>query len=141
MGVYDQAARWAANTDAGPVVYRLQRQQGTRLRLVPASEQSDLRTVVLHFATLAGCLAVWDDEMENWNMIESRLLKREIESGQLKQGREWLIDFLQARFPNEVTPEVIATINQQPSLSLLHTWFKDAVKAGSYNDFLSVLRR
>jgi hypothetical protein len=38
MGVYDQAARWAANTDASPVVARLQRQHRARLRFVELGE-------------------------------------------------------------------------------------------------------
>jgi hypothetical protein len=114
-------------------------------RLVPASEQGDLRTVALHFAALAGCRAVWDDELEGWTVTESRLLKREIErgieGGLLQQGREWLIDCLQGRFPAEVTPDVIEAINQQPSLSILRSWNSAAVVAQSYDDFLKVLRK
>jgi hypothetical protein len=38
MGIYDQSARWAANTDPHPVVSRLQSHQGTRLRFVQFHE-------------------------------------------------------------------------------------------------------
>jgi hypothetical protein len=43
--------------------------------------------------------------------------------------------------PAELTPDVIETINQQPSLSLLRSWHSAAVAAGTYGDFLAVLRQ
>jgi hypothetical protein len=110
-------------------------------RLVPESELGDLRTVALHFATLAGHRPVWDDELEGWTVIESRLLRREIEGGLLQQGREWLLRFLRARFPAELTPEVIEAINQQPSPSLLTDWYDTAIHAKSFDEFLAVLRQ
>jgi hypothetical protein len=110
-------------------------------RLAPASEQGELRTVALYFARLAGRHPVWDDELEGWAMTGSRLLDREIEKGLLQQGREWLIDCLRGRFPAELTPEVIETINQQPSRPLLHSWFKAALVAETYADFLAVIRQ
>jgi hypothetical protein len=79
-------------------------------------------------------------EREGWAVTESRLLNREIERGLLQQGREWLVVFLKARFPADLTPEVIETINQQPSLSLLRAWYDAAVVAKSYDDFVKVLR-
>jgi hypothetical protein len=57
-----------------------------------------------------------------------------------EQGHEWLIDCLQIRFAADVTPEVIATINQQPSVALLRSWHKAALVANSYAQFVAVLR-
>jgi hypothetical protein len=110
-------------------------------RLVPVSELSELRAVVLCFAELAGCCPVWSDELEDWTVTESPLVNKWIEGGQLRQGREWLIDTLQARFPAEVTPEVIETINQQPSTALLRSWHKSASTATTYAEFVAVLRQ
>jgi hypothetical protein len=110
-------------------------------RLVPANEQGGLRTVALFFAELAGCRPVWQDELEEWAVTESPLLNSWIERSQLQQGREWLVACLKARFPGDLTPEVIETINQQPSLSLLRSWYDAALAAKSYDDFLKVLRK
>jgi hypothetical protein len=110
-------------------------------RLAPVGEQGDLRSAALHFAALAGCLPLWDDELEGWTVTESRLLNRAIEARQLEQGREWLLDYLRARFPTELTSEVIETINAQPSVSLLDAWFKSAVRAKTYEEVVAVLRQ
>src|SRR5205807_2009705 len=110
-------------------------------RLVPASELGELRTVALYFATLAGHRAVWDDELEGWTVIESRLLRREIEGGELRVGREWPLRLLRVRFPADLTLEVIETINQQPSVSLLGDWHLAAIRASSFDEFLAVPRQ
>jgi hypothetical protein len=111
------------------------------VRLVPASEQGGLRTVALFFAELAGRRRVWEEELEDWTVTESPMLNSWIESAQLRQGREWLVDCLRERFPAELTAEVIDTVNQQPNLKLLRSWFQAALAAKSYDGFLTVLRQ
>ncbi len=111
------------------------------VRLVPASEQAGLRTAALCFTELAGCRPVWQEELEGWTVTESPLVNSWIEGGQLRQGREWLLDCLRERFPAELTAEVVDTINQQPSVSLLRSWHRSAVTARSYAEFLEVLRQ
>jgi hypothetical protein len=114
-------------------------------RLAPASELGDLRGVVLIFAELAGCRPVWQDELEDWNVTESSLVnswrQQAAEKKGLEQGRAWLLDLIQGKFPDKLTPDVIQTINAQPSLPLLETWFKAAVQAATYEDFVAVLRQ
>ncbi len=114
-------------------------------RLVPASELGNLRTVALFFAELAGCRPVWDEELEDWAVTESPLLNTWIQQAadrtRLEQGREWLLRFLRARFPADLTLEVIETINQQPSPSLLASWYDTAIHANTFADFLAVLRQ
>ena len=78
---------------------------------------------------------------EEWAVTESPLVNSWIEIGQLKQGREWLLDCLQQRFPAELASEVVETINAQPSLPLLEAWFKSAIRAKTYEDFLVILRQ
>ena len=114
-------------------------------RLAPQGEQGNLRTVALFFAELAGCRRVWQEELEDWTVTESPLLNSWLQQAAdrrgLEQGREWLLDCLQQRFPAELTDDVIETINRQPSASLLRFWNKAAVAANSYADFLAVLRQ
>ena len=74
-------------------------------------------------------------------MTESPLLNRWIENGQLQKGREWLLRLVQVRFPGALTPDVVATINAQPSLPLLETWLEAAGRATTYEDFVAVLRQ
>jgi hypothetical protein len=112
---------------------------------VPASELGNLRVAVLWFAELAGHRRVWGEELEDWTVTESPLLNSWIQQAEdrtrLEQGREWLVAFLQARFPADLAPDVIEAINQQPSASLLSSWYKSALAAQSYADFLAVLRQ
>jgi hypothetical protein len=112
-----------------------------QVRMVPAGERSVLRTVALCFAELAGCRRVWEEELENWTMTESPLVNSWIESSQVQKGREYLLEYLRVRFPAELTNDVVETINAQPSLPLLDTWFRSAVRAKTYLDFLDVLRQ
>jgi hypothetical protein len=88
---------------------------------------------------------MWQDELEDWTVTESPLLnswlQQAADRSRLEERREALLDYLQARFPADLTPEVIATINQQPSVSLLRAWYKAALVAGSYAEFLAVLRQ
>jgi hypothetical protein len=114
-------------------------------RLVPDGEQGVLRAVALCFAELAGRRPVWQEELEDWAVTESPLvnswIQQAVDRKGLEQGREWLLDCLQQRFPAELTADVIETINQQPSASLLRSWHKAAVAANSYAEFLAVLRQ
>jgi hypothetical protein len=54
----------------------------------------------------------------------------------LESGRRYLIRLLQRRFPSQVAPEVIDTINAQPSLPMLEGWFDQACQVTSLADFV-----
>jgi hypothetical protein len=107
----------------------------------PASEQGGLRSVARVFAELTGCRPIWDEELEGWTVTESPLVNSWIENGQLQKGREWLLRLVRVRFPGALTPDVVATINAQPSLPLLETWLEAAGRAATYEDFVAVLRQ
>jgi hypothetical protein len=64
-----------------------------------------------------------------------------MEEAQVKERRGALLEALRSRFPEVITPDVLQTINQQPSLPLLRDWFKAALSATTADDFLAVLRR
>jgi hypothetical protein len=110
-------------------------------RLAPAGEQGSLRTVALWFAELVGRRPVWQEELEGWTVTESPLLNSWIAARELQWGREWLLRYLKVRFPADLTPEVIDTVNQQPNMTLLSSWYQAAIEAKSYDEFLTVLRR
>jgi hypothetical protein len=77
-------------------------------------------------------------------MTESKVVNSWIEEAvnrkELETSRRYLIRLLHQRFPNQVTPEVIETINTQPSLSLLEAWFDQASQVASLADFVRILR-
>ena len=114
-------------------------------RLAPQGELGVLRAVALCFAELAGCRSVWQEELEDWAVTESPLvnswIQQAVDRKGLEQGREWLLDCLQQRFPVELTSEVVETINAQPSFPVLEVWYKAAIRAQTYEDFLAVLRQ
>ncbi len=78
-------------------------------------------------------------------MTESPLLnswiQQAVDRSQLEDRRQTLLDCLRVRFPADLTPEVIDTINQQPSASLMRSWITSALGAQSYADFLTVMRQ
>jgi hypothetical protein len=95
-------------------------------------------------AALAGRRRFWQDELEDWTVTESPLLnewiEQAVEKTRLEQGREWVLAYLKVRFPTELTPEVIDTINQQPGAALLRSWYQGALEARFYDEFLAVVR-
>ena len=58
-----------------------------------------------------------------------------------EEARENLIRLLRKRFPAALTPDVVAAINAQPGLEMLHEWFDAALTAFSPEEFVGVLRR
>jgi hypothetical protein len=103
--------------------------------------RGDLGEIVLIFAELAGCYLAWEKGLEGWEMTESQVVNRWIEKAKLEQARALLLRMLQQRFPGGVSPDVAQTINAQPSLPLLETWFDAATTTASMEDFIAVLRR
>jgi hypothetical protein len=119
------------------------------LRLVQAAPQSRraaLCQIALIFAELAGRLVAWQDALEVAKMkTESQVVNQWIEKAeqrtQLADAREYLLRLLNGKFPGQVTAEILETINQQPGLTLLRTWFDEALAADTFADFVAVLRR
>ncbi len=113
--------------------------------LPEARQRADLARIVPFFAELANCLPAWQKALEEWKMTESPLMNSWIEKAQqdakLEQAREDLIQVLNIRFPNQISKEVLETIHQQPSLTMLHDWFRSAVGMASLADFLGILRQ
>jgi hypothetical protein len=97
---------------------------------LPQSEQADLIGIALVFAELAGRGLVWRQVLEGWNMTESAIVNEWIAKAQeqtrFEELRNTTIRVLNARFPGQVSSDIIATINQQPSLELLREWIDQA---------------
>jgi hypothetical protein len=112
----------------------------------PSGQQrGDLARIALIFAELAGCYLAWEQGLEGFNMTESQVVNRWMQEtdtkARLETRREDLLRFLQKRLPEVMTPEVIAAINAQPSLSLLNDWYDAAITASSPEEFLAALRK
>jgi hypothetical protein len=103
-----------------------------------------LGQVALIFAELAGRYAAWEKGLEGFDMTESKVVNRWIEEAEnrkeIETGRRFLIRLLQQRFSDQVTPDVVETINAQPSLAMLEDWFDQVGKVASFADFVRVLR-
>lgn len=106
--------------------------------------RGDLGKIALVFAELAGRYAAWTKGLEGFDMTESKVVNSWIEEAVQKKGlddtRRLMIRPLNRRFPGQVAPEVVETINSQPSLSMLEDWFDQASQAASFEDFVRVLR-
>jgi hypothetical protein len=51
------------------------------------------------------------------------------------------LELLEGRFPGAVPNEVVQLVQGQESLEVLHDWFKAAVRAYSFDQFLAVLKK
>jgi hypothetical protein len=104
-----------------------------------------LVAIALVFAELAGRVPAWKRGLEGWDMTESQVVNewtRQAESrAKLVERRLALLELLEGRFPGVVPPEVVKLINEQESLELLDDWFRAALRAFSFEQFLAVLRR
>jgi hypothetical protein len=78
-------------------------------------------------------------------MTESQVVNEWISQGKaegkLETQRENLQEVLKDRFPGLVPNEVVQLIQHQESLDLLHDWFRAAVRASSFEEFLAVVKR
>src|SRR5262249_56469144 len=107
--------------------------------------RGDLGRIALVFAELAGRYAAWKDCLEDFDMTESQVVNSWVQEARdqarLEEAREILLRILRKRFPGGLTPDVLETINAQPSLEMLHDWLDTALAAFSPEAFLAVLRR
>jgi hypothetical protein len=61
--------------------------------------------------------------------------------GRLDQARKSFLVVLGKQFPGAVPAEIVRLIDEQESLELLEDWFRAAVRAFTFEQFLAVLRR
>jgi len=77
-------------------------------------------------------------------MTESALVNGWIRQGgvcgELRQLRQHVIELLEIRFPEAVTPDLVKLVEHQEALSQLEEWFRAIAGAERYDDFLRVLR-
>jgi hypothetical protein len=106
--------------------------------------RGDLGKIALVFAELIGQYAVWEKALEGFDMTESAVVNRWIQDAVDKKGledaRQYLLDHLNMRFPGEVSQEIEKTINEQPSLTMLKDWFRQAHQVATMADFVRILR-
>ena len=78
-------------------------------------------------------------------MTESEVVNGWIQQGEtrgrIEERRQALLDILEGRFAEQLTPELVQWIKTQDSLSLMNEWSKRAVRAGSFEEFLAVLHQ
>jgi hypothetical protein len=95
----------------------------------------------LIFAELAGRLPAWKKYLKEWKMTESMVVNEWIREANLNSARKYLAMVLKTRFPGEASKELLETIEQQPSDSLLDEWFEQANRVASMDEFMKVVRR
>lgn len=107
--------------------------------------RGNLAGIALVFAELMGRRVEWNRGLEGFEMTESQVVNDWISQGEAKgklaNQRQNLIDLLEGRFPGAVPNDVVQVIQRQESLDVLHDWFKAAVRAFSFDQFLAVLKK
>ncbi len=78
-------------------------------------------------------------------MTESPVVNEWISQGEAKgmliERRQSLLELLEGRFPGAVPADVVQSIQQQESPELLQDWFRAAVRAYSFDQFMAVLKK
>lgn len=116
------------------------------VRSLPETARAALCQINFLFAELAGCAITWRDALEEAKMdtgspMVNGWLENAEDRKELETMRAALLRLLRQKFRGQLTEEAVETINQQPSLPLLQSWFDDATDAVTFSDFLAVLRR
>jgi hypothetical protein len=102
--------------------------------------RGNLGGIALVFAELVGRRVEWKRGLEGFEMTESQVVNEWISQGALRNQRENLLQALELRFPGAVTDEITRLVNDQESMELLNDWFRAALKAGTFEEFLAVLK-
>jgi hypothetical protein len=79
--------------------------------------------------------------MGHFPFTESEIVNEWMAQAQVLEARATLVRIIKRRLSDPVPAEVVETINQQPSLDMLHDWVDEAATAQTMDDFLAVLRR
>jgi hypothetical protein len=103
-----------------------------------ARKRADYAGLALVFADLAGCRQVWENALEDWNMVESEVVKKWQEKarveGRVEAMRANLGQVLEIRFqqplPQEISDKLTAA-----DLNTLQSWFDLALRAASLDEF------
>jgi hypothetical protein len=74
-------------------------------------------------------------------MTESAIANEMSELGEMRATQSALLEVINGRFPEVLTPDVEHAIADQPGLALLRAWLSAAVRAKTAEEFLAVLRR
>lgn len=107
--------------------------------------RGNMAGIALVFAELVDRRPTWVRGLEGFEMTESQIVNewigQGVVKGELAARRQTLLELLDGRFPGAVPADVTQLIRQQDSLELLHDWFRAAVRAYSFDQFLEVLKR
>jgi hypothetical protein len=103
--------------------------------------RGNLAGIALVLAELVGRRIEWKRGLEGFEMTESQVVNEWISQGEVKASRQKLLKVLAVRFPGAGTEEITRLVNDQDSLSLLDDWFLAALQAGTFEQFLEVLKK
>jgi hypothetical protein len=107
--------------------------------------RGNLAGIARVFAELVGRRIEWNRGLEGFEMTESQVVNEWISQGEAKgmliKQRQNLLEALSLRFPGSTPDDVVRLINEQESLTLLDDWFRAALRAYTFEQFMDVLKR
>jgi hypothetical protein len=113
-------------------------------RMEPVDQRrSDYAGLALVFAERAGCLPVWKQALEGWEMWQSQVVKRWKDEGRaegraegmLTNQRNNLLQALRHHLKVEIPPDLVALIEQTTDMEVLKRWFSISMEVSSMDDF------
>jgi hypothetical protein len=111
----------------------------------PEGYNPETACLALVFVEPGGPRVEWNRELGSFEMTESEVVNEWIRKGEargkLTERRQTLLEALTLRFPGAVPEEVVRLINEQESQPLLEVWFRAALRAYTFEQFLDVLKQ
>lgn len=95
--------------------------------------------LALVFADLAGCVSVWKQGLEGWNMRKSVVVEEWREEGRIEAFRFLVLRRLQQRFPDATSPEITAAVQTQTNPDELIRWLDLIDNAASLEAFRTAI--
>jgi len=73
--------------------------------------------------------------------VVNEWIRQGMVKGKLEVQRECLLTVLTSRFPGAVTDDLMRRINEEDDMPLLDDWFRAALRASTFEQFLNVLKK
>jgi len=104
-----------------------------------AQRRADYPGLALVLADSAGCLPIWKQTLEGFNVWESQVIREWKTAGRLEEKRNDLLRALRVRLAPEVPADLTHTVEQTTDLDVLTRWFDAALTAPTLDAFRSVM--
>lgn len=92
------------------------------------------------FAEKAGCLDVWNKELEGWQVQRSQVMVEWEAAASKWTTREHVLRVLRVRLRDEVPADLVQRVEAQESQQILTDWLDHAATVSSFDEMRAAMR-